>query len=75
MSEPIQYRLTQTPIELFDRLTAVLSNTLGYSVLVQEKRLRKLVDLTYLRGYQDGYCDGRADAESGHDERVRAVVS
>lgn len=75
MSRPIQYRLVQTPSELIDRLTAVLSNTLGYSVLVQEKRLRKVVDLAYSYGYQDGYRNGHTDAENGHDERVVAVVS
>lgn len=75
MSKPIQYHLVQTPSELIDKLSAVISNTLGCSVLVQEKRLRKVVDLAYSHGYQDGYRDGHTDAENGHDERVRAVVS
>lgn len=75
MKDPIPNRLAQTPHEVSDTFNNVVANALGFDAQTQTKRLRSVVDLAYSRGYQDGYRDGHIDAENGHDERVRAVVS
>lgn len=78
MSTPVPNRLVQTPQYLYDMLDDVLSAADPLSEAEPGRwrtRMRKVLSQAYSRGYCDGYRDGHMDAENGHDERVRAVLS
>lgn len=72
---PIPNRLAMVPPSLYESIEDVLANCNNYNQAVQVKRIKKCIGIAYRRGYVDGYRDGHTDAESGHDERVRATVS
>lgn len=67
---PVPNRLVDTPPDLYGHIEKILIDGRDMT-----KRLRKVVNIAYGRGYMDGYRDGHTDAENGHDERVRAMPS
>ena len=66
MSTPIPNRLVEVPQELYDHMDKIEQD--------ERRRMVRVLRMAYGRGYMDGYRDGHADAENGHDERVRAVA-
>ena len=72
---PIPNRLAEVPQDLYEMVEQVLRNEHNCNQAVQVKHLKKVVGIAYRYGYTDGYRDGHADAENGHDERVRASLA
>jgi hypothetical protein len=69
----IPNRLVEVPNDLYGIVEQYVLKGVGTTAPIHD--YRRLIRLAYSRGYQDGYRNGHTDAENGHDERVRAVVS
>ena len=64
---PVPNRLVEVPDELYERMEQVVANATNAPI----HDYQRIVRLAYSRGYRDGHTD----AESGHDERVRATLA